>query len=97
MPILLFAIAFVQQFLIAFNIRNISQSRVLFASGTSFIIATAFSLAVVIIASNLNDWLNLISYGLGASCGVAVSIKFDNYLHKTKGIKGENKNVENRD
>lgn len=95
MPILLFIIAFVQQFLIAFNIRNISQSRVLFASGTSFIIATTFSLVVAIIASNLHDWLNFISYGFGASCGVAASIKFDNYFQKLKWKRGDD-NVKTR-
>lgn len=78
----MFIIAFVQQFLIASNIRNISQGRIYFAAATSFLIATGWGVMVKIVSSQINDWFDLIFYGLGASAGVICSILFDKYFHK---------------
>ena len=80
--LVLFLVAFIQQSLIAFNIRNISQGRVWFAAATSFLIATGWGAMVVMISSRLDSWFNLVFYGLGASCGVVCSILFDKYFYK---------------
>ena len=80
--LVLFLVAFIQQSLIAFNIRNISQGRVWFAAATSFLIATGWGAMVVMISSRLDSWFNLVFYGLGDSCGVVCSILFDKYFYK---------------
>ena len=80
--LVLFLVAFIQQSLIAFNIRNISQGRVWFAAATSFLIATGWGAMVVMISSRLDSWFNLVFYGLGASCGGVCSILFDKYFYK---------------
>jgi len=84
LAIILFFVAFAQQFLVALNIRNISTGRIRAAAVTSFLIAITWGMAVVIIASNARTFLSLIFYGFGASAGVITSILFDKYIHPKK-------------
>lgn len=80
--LLVFGVGCLSQFLIGFNIRNVSQGRISAASITSFLIAVTWGTAVMLIAADLKNWLNLLFFGLGASAGVSFSILLDRYIYQ---------------